>query len=210
MLAIGLTWREAVLCICLGSGVMAIPIALNGAPGAYLRVPFPVWMRASFGFYFSQFAIVTRMVSALFWTSITTYNGATAMQVVLCAIWPSFNDFPNRLPASAGITSQGLLSHFLFWTIQLPLIFIPPHKMKWLFVFKAFVTITAAVGTTIAVCAMAGGSGDLWNQQPSVHGSTRAWLIVATLSAQTGSWHVHPSCPSPSPSRLANTPKGQP
>ncbi|KAK4956882.1 hypothetical protein LTR10_006411 [Elasticomyces elasticus] len=110
------------------------------------------------------------------------------MTVVLTAIWPSYANVPNHLPASAGITSQGLLSHFLFWSVQLPFLLIHPHKLKWFFVFKAFVTLTAAVGTTIATCKMADGSGDIWNQQPVVTGWTRSWLTVATLTAQTGSW----------------------
>ena len=120
--------------------------------------------------------------------AIQTYTGSLALTVMLSAIWPSYLNMKNHLPASAGITSQGLLSHFLFWCIQLPFLLIRPHKLKWFFFFKAFVTITAAVGTTIAVCVKAGGSGDIWDQKPAVTGWTRSWLIVSTLTAQTGSW----------------------
>ncbi|XXG95771.1 hypothetical protein Hte_002042 [Hypoxylon texense] len=188
ILVIGLTWREAVWTILVGSIVMAFAIAFNGAPGAYLRVPFPVWIRASFGYHGSKFPIICRMVTALFWHAIQTYTGSTAMTVMLTAIWPSYANIPNHLPADAGTTSQGLLSHFLFWSIQLPFLFIHPHRLKWFFVFKAIVATTAAVGTTIAVCVMAGGSGDIWNQEPTVSGWTRSWLIISTLTAQTSSW----------------------
>jgi nucleobase:cation symporter-1, NCS1 family len=167
---------------------MSLAIAFNGASGAYLRVPFPVWIRSAFGYHGAKFPVVCRMVTALFWHSIQTYTGSLAMTVVLTAIWPSYARIPNRLPASAGITSQGMLSHFLFWSVQLPFLLIRPHKLKWFFVFKAFVTITAAVGTTIAVCMMAGGSGNIWDQRPAVQGWTKSWLIVSTLTAQTGSW----------------------
>ena len=167
---------------------MAFVIAFNGAPGAYLRVPFPVWIRSPFGYHFAKFAIVCRMITALFWHAIQTYTGSVALTVMLSAIWPSYLDIPNHLPASAGITSQGLLSHFLFWSIQLPFLLIKPHKLKWFFVFKAFITISTAVGTTIAVCTMAHGSGSIWVQQPTVSGWTRGWLIVSTLTSQTGSW----------------------
>jgi NCS1 family nucleobase:cation symporter-1 len=167
---------------------MSMAIAFNGAPGAYLRVPFPIWIRSAFGYQFAKFAIVCRMITALFWHSIQTYTGSTAMTVMLAAIWPSYLNIPNHLPASAGITSQGLLSHFLFWSVQLPFLLIQPHKLKWFFVLKAFVTITAAVGTTIAVCRMAHGTGSIWEQQPAVSGWTRSWLIVSTLTSQTGSW----------------------
>ncbi|KAK5999702.1 hypothetical protein QM012_005108 [Aureobasidium pullulans] len=188
ILAIGLTYREAIYCIILGSTVMAAAIAFNGAPGAYLRVPFPVWSRSAFGYHGAKFPVICRMVTALFWHSIQTYTGSLAMAVMLTSIWPSYAHIPNHLPKSAGITSSGLLSHLLFWSLQLPFLLIKPHKLKWFFVFKAFITITAAVGTTIAVCVMAGGFGDIWNQQPEVQGSTRIWLIVSTLTAQTGSW----------------------
>jgi NCS1 family nucleobase:cation symporter-1 len=190
VLAIGLTYREAIWGVILGSTVMATAIAFNGAPGAYLRIPFPVWSKSAFGYHGAKFPVICRMVTALFWHSIQTYTGSLAMTIMLTAIWPSYTDIPNHLPKSAGITSSGMLSHLLFWSVQLPFLLIRPHKLKWFFVFKAFITITAAVRTTIAVCKMAGGTGDIWDQQPQVQGRTRAWLIVSTLTAQTGSWYV--------------------
>lgn len=188
ILVIGLTWREAVYCVLIGSLTMSLAIAFNGAPGAYLGIPFAVWIRSSFGYHGAKFPVMVRMITALFWHAIQTYTGSIALKVMLTAIWPSYSNMPNHLPASAGITSQGLLSHFLFWTTQLPFLLIRPHKLKWFFVFKAFVTLTAAIGTTVALCVQAGGSGDIWKQQPTVSGSNKAWLIVATLTSQTGSW----------------------
>ncbi|KAI1384265.1 putative uracil permease [Hypoxylon trugodes] len=188
VLAIGLTWREAIWCVPVGSTVMALFIALNGAPGAYLRVPFAVWIRSAFGFHFAKFPVVCRMITALFWHAIQTYTGSTAFAVMISAIWPGYLKIPNILPKSAGITSRGLLSHLLFWMIQLPFLTIHPHKLKWFFILKAFLTITAAVGTVIAMCVIAGGSGDIWNQKPTVTGWNRSWLIIGTLTAQTGSW----------------------
>ena len=64
-----------------------VPLCLNGIIGAHLHVPFPVAIRASFGFYFSRFAVVTRMITALFWHAIQTWTGSTAM---LQVGYPSF------------------------------------------------------------------------------------------------------------------------
>jgi cytosine/uracil/thiamine/allantoin permease len=44
-----------------------VPLVLNGAIGAHLHVPFAVAVRSSFGYYFARFAIVTRLITALFW-----------------------------------------------------------------------------------------------------------------------------------------------
>ncbi|RYP31714.1 hypothetical protein DL767_005627 [Monosporascus sp. MG133] len=148
--AIGLTWREAVWCVVVGSVAMSIAIAFNGAPGAYLRGPFAVWIRSAFGSQFAKLPVICRMITALSWHATQTYTGSTALTVVLTAIRPSYSSMPNHLPASAGITSQRILSHFLFWIIQWPFLTILPHKLKSFFVFKAFATITTAVGTTIA------------------------------------------------------------
>lgn len=109
-------------CIILGSIIDTIPLVLNGAIGANLHVPFPVAARSSFGFYFARFAVVVRMITALFWHAIQTYTGSTAITQCIRAIWPSYLDIPNRLPLSAGITSQQLVSHFLFWSVQFPIL----------------------------------------------------------------------------------------
>ncbi|CAK7216776.1 hypothetical protein SEUCBS140593_002984 [Sporothrix eucalyptigena] len=188
IIAVGLTWREATYCLILGTFTLAAPLCLNGAAGAELHVPFPIVARSSFGFLFSRFAIVIRMVTALFWHAIQTYSGSTAMTQIIRSIWPSFLDIPNHLPASAGITSQQLVSHVLFWSVQFPILLIPPHKLRWFFVAKAVIVLAAAIGTIIGMTHLAGGTGKIWDQQPTVHGSTRAWLILSSMSSLTGGW----------------------
>jgi NCS1 family nucleobase:cation symporter-1 len=110
------------------------------------------------------------------------------MTQVIRAIWPSYLNIPNHLPESAGITTQQMVSHFIFWTVQFPILLIPPHKLRWFFVFKTAIVLTAATGTVIGMTQLASGTGDIWNQQPTVSGSTRAWLIVSSMSSMTGGW----------------------
>jgi NCS1 family nucleobase:cation symporter-1 len=110
------------------------------------------------------------------------------MTQVIRAIWPSYLNIPNNLPASAGITTQQMVSHFLFWSVQFPILLIPPHKLRWFFVAKTVIVLTAAVGTVIGMSRLAGGTGDIWDQHPTVSGSTKAWLIVSSMSSMTGGW----------------------
>lgn len=44
-----------------------IPSILNGAIGAHYHILFPVVTRSSFGYYFSRFAVIVRLIMALFW-----------------------------------------------------------------------------------------------------------------------------------------------
>jgi nucleobase:cation symporter-1, NCS1 family len=43
---------------------------LNGTIGARLHVPFPVLNRSSFGYWFSYFSVISRVVLAMFWFGI--------------------------------------------------------------------------------------------------------------------------------------------
>jgi nucleobase:cation symporter-1, NCS1 family len=110
------------------------------------------------------------------------------MTQVIRAIWPSYLEIPNHLPASAGITTQQMISHFIFWSVQFPILLISPHKLKWFFVFKAVIVLLAAFGTVIGMTQLAGSAGDIWSQEPTVTGATKAWLIVSSMSSMTGGW----------------------
>lgn len=136
ILAVGLTWREAIVCIIFGSLCCTVPLVLNGVLGARLHVPFPVAMKSSFGWYFARFAIIVRMATALFWHAIQTYTGSTAMTQCIRAIWPSYLDIPNHIPEAVGITTQQMVSHVIFWSVQFPILLTPPHKLQWFFIFK--------------------------------------------------------------------------
>ncbi|KAI5267440.1 uridine permease-like protein Fui1 [Aureobasidium subglaciale] len=188
IIAVGLTWREAVYCIILGCLIDVVPLVLNGAIGAHLHVPFPVAARSSFGFYLARFAVVVRLVTALFWHAIQTYTGSTAITQCIRVIWPSYLDIPNHIPESVGITSQQLISHCLFWSIQFPFLLTPPHKLKAFFWFKAIVVIIVSIATVIYMTQLAGGTGDIWKQEYQVHGSRRSWLIMSSLMSVAGSW----------------------
>lgn len=188
ILAVGLTYREAIVCIIFGSLCCTVPLVLNGILGARLHVPFPVAMRASFGWYFARFAVIVRMTTALFWHAIQTYTGSTAMTQMIRAIWPSFLDIPNHIPESVGITTQQMVSHLIFWSIQFPILLTPPHKLQWFFIFKFVVVSITCIGVVIAMCKKAGGSGDIWKQEYKVDGAMRSWLILSSMSSITGGW----------------------
>jgi len=69
-------------------------MVLNGAIGAKLHIPFSVAIRASCGYYFAYFAIVSRCILAMFWLGIQGANGAQAMDIMIMAIWPSSGPRP--------------------------------------------------------------------------------------------------------------------
>lgn len=147
ILAVGLSWREAIPAIVVGTSCVAIPMVLNGAIGAKLHIPFSVIIRSSFGYYLAYFCICSRSILAMFWLGIQGANGAQCITIMIEAIWPSYANIENHLPDSAGITTKGMVSYFLFWIIQLPLLLIPPTRLRYLFVTKLIAAPITALAT---------------------------------------------------------------
>jgi NCS1 family nucleobase:cation symporter-1 len=208
ILTVGLSWREAIPIMIVGTFCVAVPMVLNGAIGAKLHVPFSVITTGSFGYYFRYFCIASRAILAMFWLGIQGANGAQCITVMLRALAPSYNNIPNHLPASAAITTQGMCSYFLFWIIQLPLLLIHPTKLRPIFIVKLIGAPIAAIATMGWCLHKAGGGGDLWALKSEVHGSAYAWLWLSCMSSVTGSWATL-ACNIPDFTRYARSAKGQ-
>ena len=52
------------------------------------------------------------------------------MTVLLTAIWPSYANIPNHIPASEGITTGGMIGFLLYFLLQLPFLCIPYTKVR--------------------------------------------------------------------------------
>ncbi|KAK5657608.1 hypothetical protein OQA88_3187 [Cercophora sp. LCS_1] len=188
ILALGLTWREAIFSIVFGSSVMAVPMSLNGYIGAKTHAPFPVLARSSFGYHFAKFPVIVRLITCLFWHAITNFLAIAPTTQVIRAIWPSYRNLPNHIPEGVGITTQMMVSYFVIWCIQFPLLLIPPHHYRWLFTAKVAMMSATVLAMVIWICVKAGSGGEIWEQQPTVSGSQKSWLIMWALNSCTASW----------------------
>jgi NCS1 family nucleobase:cation symporter-1 len=139
---------------------MVVPMTLNGYTGSKCHVPFPVLARAYFGYQFAEFAVILSLITAMFWHLITNYLAVGPATQVISAVFPSFRTMTNHLPASAGVTSQAVIAYFVLWTIQFPLLLIPVHKMKWLFMTKTIMMTITVFGMLIWIRVKARGSGE--------------------------------------------------
>ncbi|KUI55743.1 hypothetical protein VP1G_03144 [Cytospora mali] len=208
ILAVGLSWREAIPCMVVGTFCVAVPMVLNGAIGAKLHVPFSVITTGSFGYYLRYFCIVSRAILAMFWLGIQGANGAQCITVMLTAWAPSYANIPNKLPTSAGITTQGMCSYFLFWIIQLPLLLIHPTKLRPIFIIKLIGAPVAAIATMGWCLHQAGGGGDIWKLRAETTGTEYAWLWLSCMTSVTGSWATL-ACNIPDFTRYARSANGQ-
>ncbi|KIM34307.1 hypothetical protein M408DRAFT_325742 [Serendipita vermifera MAFF 305830] len=209
MLAVGLSWRQALPAIAVGHIIIACAITANGTIGARLHVPFPVLNRSSFGFYFSYFSVVSRLILGMFWFGIQTYTGSECVYQMLKAIWPSTANIPNRLPESSHITTTGLMCYFLFWLLQFPFLLISPQKVRWLFLAKAVIVPPAFLAMMIWAFATTGGGGEIFRQEGSLSGSKLGWAWMAALNSTLGNFCKTQAVNIPDFTRYAPNPRSQ-
>lgn len=63
-----------------GNVLIAMTVALNGAIGSKHHIPFSIASRASMGFYFSYFAVASRLVLGLI------YFGYVSLRIGKCRV----------------------------------------------------------------------------------------------------------------------------
>nr|MDA8188472.1 cytosine permease [Dehalococcoidales bacterium] len=66
-LVFGFTWWQSLLTLIAGNSIVLIPMLLNSHVGAKYGVPFPVFIRASFGTFGANIAAVLRAIVACGW-----------------------------------------------------------------------------------------------------------------------------------------------
>ncbi|KAJ5670709.1 uncharacterized protein N7477_006072 [Penicillium maclennaniae] len=189
IIAVGLTYKEAIAIVAIGFFIMSFVIAGNGAVGAIYHVPFPVIARASWGFWGSYIAIISRVILAIFWFAIQNVNGGNAVRVMLGAIWPSYLTLPNGIPQSQGITTNGMVAFLIFWLVQFPFLCIHPNKLRWLFAVKSVLVPIAWIAMLIwAFVSEKDGGGVFAQQTATVSGSQYSWLFLASMTSVLGNY----------------------
>ncbi|KAH8115076.1 cytosine-purine permease [Phellopilus nigrolimitatus] len=186
MLAIGLSWKQALPAIAVGHVIIAVVMVANGTIGARLHVPFPVLNRSSFGFWFSYFSVISRVVLSLFWFAVQTFTGSECVYQMLRAIWPSIAHLPNQLPLGANITTSGMLCYFLYWLIQFPFMFVSPQKIRWLFVVKGIIVPITWLAMLIWAFVKVPSHGALFHESANVSGSALSWAWLSALNSALG------------------------
>ncbi|KAJ7284997.1 cytosine-purine permease [Mycena rebaudengoi] len=186
MIAVGLSWRQALPAIAVGHIVIAAVMVLNGTIGARLHAAFPVIARSSFGFWLSYFAVISRVVLSMFWFSIQSYVGSECVYQMLKAIWPSTARIPNHLSASAGITTVNMMCYFLFWLIQFPFLLVSPQRIRHLFVAKAVLVPATWIAILIWAMRRAPPSVSLGPKHAALSGSAASWAWLSALNSAFG------------------------
>src|SRR6202046_3276423 len=122
LIAGGMNWIQALVTILLGNLIVLIPMLLNAHAGTRYGIPFPVFVRASFGVRGANVPAVLRALVACGWFGIQTWIGGQAIFAMLKILSPGLGSSPYVV----------WICFFAFWALNIFVILRGIETIKFL------------------------------------------------------------------------------
>jgi nucleobase:cation symporter-1, NCS1 family len=179
LIAGGMDWIEAVGTILLGNLIVLIPMLLNAHAGTRYGIPFPVFVRASFGVRGANVPAVLRALVACGWFGIQTWIGGQAIYSMLSIVWPAAANFPGF----------HWVCFLFFWAINMFVIWRGIETIKFLEGIGAPFMLIVGILLLLWVTRKAGGLGPVLHTQSKFQ-STSDFLrfFIPSLTGMVGFW----------------------
>jgi NCS1 family nucleobase:cation symporter-1 len=185
----GMNWWQAILTIFLGNTIVLIPMILNGHAGAKYGIPFPVLARASFGIRGANIPAMLRAIVACGWFGIQTWIGGFALYQMFKIWFPSLENLPQIFPASFGLQTGPAITFFLFWLLNMSIVYLGVDSIKKLLVFKAFFLPLAALALLFWAINAGNGLGPILARPSKFSTSSEFWnFFFPGLTGMVGFW----------------------
>jgi NCS1 family nucleobase:cation symporter-1 len=185
----GMNWWQSILTIFIGNTIVLIPMILNGHAGAKYGIPFPVFARASFGTIGANIPAMLRAIVACGWFGIQTWIGGYAIYLMLNIWLPALGKLPQVFPDSFGLQTGPAICFFIFWLLNMFVVYLGVESIRKLLVFKAFFLPIAALALLVWAIKAGHGLGPIL-QQPSRFENTKAFFnfFFPALTGMVGFW----------------------
>src|SRR5271168_322149 len=179
LIAGGMNWWQAVGTILLGNSIVLAPMLLNAHAGAKYGIPFPVFVRASFGLRGANLPALLRAFVACGWFGIQSWIGGQAIAAMLHVLWL----------ATVGMAWVVWGCFLGFWLLNMVVVWRGVESIRFLQSFSAPFMFVMAAALLIWVRLKAGSFGSLLST-PSKFQSWHEFLPVffPTLTGMVGYW----------------------
>jgi NCS1 family nucleobase:cation symporter-1 len=185
----GMNWWQAILTIFLGNAIVLIPLILNGHAGAKYGIPFPVFARSSFGVRGANIAAMLRAIVACGWFGIQTWIGGFAIYQMLRLWIPAIEKLPQIFPSSFGLQTGPAITFFLFWLVNMFVIYLGVESIRKLLVFKAFFLPIAALALLAWAIYVVHGLGPILDEPSKFKTNAAFWdFFFPALTGMIGFW----------------------
>lgn len=179
LIAGGMSWWQAIGTILLGNLIVLVPMLLNAHAGARYGIPFPVFVRASFGVLGANVPAVLRALVACGWFGIQTWIGGQAIYAMAKIVWPAF----------ASVPAASWLCFIFFWSLNMIVILRGIDTIKILEGIGAPFMLGVGLLLLWWVVRKAGGFGPVLSTPSKFH-STGEFLkfFIPSLTGMVGFW----------------------
>ena len=179
LIAGGMSWKQAVGTILLGNLIVLIPMILNAHAGTKYGIPFPVYVRASFGVRGANIPAVLRALVACGWFGIQCWIGGQAAYSMLSVLWPS----------AANHAAMPWVCFFAFWLLNMAVIWRGIETIKFLEGVGAPFMLGVGLLLLWWITRKAGGLGPVLST-PSKFKTTSEFFhfFIPSLTGMVGFW----------------------
>ena len=179
LIAGGMNWWQAVGTILLGNLIVLIPMILNAHAGTKYGIPFPVYVRASFGVRGANVPAVLRALVACGWFGIQCWIGGQAIYSMLQIV----------LPGVAQMQGGVWICFFAFWALNMFVIWKGIETIKFLEGVGAPFMLGIGLLLLWWITNKAGGLGPVLSA-PSKFQSTSEFMhfFIPSLTGMVGFW----------------------
>ena len=179
LIAGGMSWVQAVATIFLGNLIVLIPMLLNAHAGTRYGIPFPVFVRASFGVRGANVPAILRALVACGWFGIQTWIGGQAIYAMLRIVWPG----------AASVPGSNWICFFFFWAINMAVIWRGIETIKFLEGIGAPFMLLVGLLLLFWITRKAGGFGPVLRAQSKFHSTAEfVRFFIPALTGMVGFW----------------------
>jgi NCS1 family nucleobase:cation symporter-1 len=179
LIAGGMSWLQAVGTILLGNLIVLIPMLLNAHAGTEYGIPFPVFVRASFGVRGANIPAVLRALVACGWFGIQAWIGGQAIYSMLRIVWP----------AAANIPGSNWICFFVFWAINMAVVWRGIETIKFLQGIGAPFMLAVGLLLLFWITGKAGGFGPVLHTPSKFHTTAEfIHFFIPALTGMVGFW----------------------
>lgn len=161
LIAMGMSVWQALGAVVLSNVALIVAIWLNSVAGTKYGLPFPVLIRASFGYKGAHIPVMIRAFVAIFWFAVQAYAGSKAVGAVISIVYPGW--------ASLGkytVLGMGLNDAIAFGTFWLLHAWVISHGMERVRRFEMWagpLVIILGLGLVYWAIDVANGFGPLFS-----------------------------------------------
>jgi NCS1 family nucleobase:cation symporter-1 len=179
LIAGGMNWKQAVGTILLGNLIVLIPMLLNAHAGAKYGIPFPVFVRASFGPVGANIPAMLRAIVACGWFGIQSWIGGQAIAAMVVVLWPAAENMPS-------VTWVCFLG---FWGLNMLVVWRGVESIRFLQSFSAPLMLVMSLALLAYMTHRAGGLGPMLAAPATFKSRAGFWhFFFPSLTAMVGYW----------------------